>query len=148
MKPGFETLRTSFRLLAAAALVAGCASAEPPAAGSRRAESGPIVLRLQQKGTIGGFAVTPLHIEEDSRCPAGVQCIQAGAVRLAVRIAGRTRRRLVLALGRPSGLGPETWLTLCAVAPYRARPGPIAASAYRFSFVLGRGASSPAAACG
>lgn len=132
--------------LAAAALLAaaGCASAERPVAGS---PPGSIILALQQRGAAGGFAVTPLRVDEDSRCPAEVQCIQAGTVRLAVRIAGRVTLQPVLTLAQPSRLDSHSWLTLCAVTPYPARPGRIGPPAYRFSFVLGRGASPPAPAC-
>lgn len=124
----------------AALVAAGCASAERPAAG---ASPGTITLALQQRGTIGGFAVTALRVEEDSRCPAEVQCIQAGIVRLSVRIAGRARLQPVLTLARPSRLDADNWLTLCAVTPYPARPGRIRPAAYRFGFVLHSSASAP-----
>jgi hypothetical protein len=139
-------LRPTRGPLAAVALLAaaGCASAERPAAGS---PPGSITLALHQRGAVGGFEVMPLRVEEDSRCPADVQCIQAGTVRLAVRIAGRTPLRPVLTLAQPSRLDSGSWLTLCAVTPYPARPGRIGPSAYRFSFALRRGATSPAPAC-
>jgi hypothetical protein len=134
--------------LAALLLAAtGCASAERPAARPSSAFAGPTTLALGQRGAIGGFAVTPLRVEEDSRCPAGVQCIQAGTVRLAVRIAGPARRQPVMALARPARLDSGSWLTLCTVTPYPAAPGRIRPSAYRFGFVLGRGSAAPAAAC-
>lgn len=138
------------RALAATALLAvaaaGCASAKRPAAESSSASPGAITLALKQRGAIGGFAVIPLRVEEDSRCPASVQCIQAGTVRLAVRIAGRARLQPVLTLRRPSRLDSNSWLTLCAVTPYPARPGRIRPAAYRFSFVPSRGAAPPAPA--
>jgi hypothetical protein len=140
--------RAPTRSLAAALLLAGaaagCASAERPAAGAL----GPVTLALGQRGAVGAFRVTPLRVEEDSRCPSQVRCIQAGRVRLAVRIAGPARLRPVMIAGQPTRLGSDSWLTLCAVTPYPVRPGPIGPSAYRFSFVLGRGVSPPAAACG
>lgn len=140
-------MRDGAALAVALLAAAGCASAERPVAGSSHVSAGPITLALGQRGAIGGFAVTPLRVEEDSRCPASVQCIQAGTVRLAVRIAGPARRQPVMTLKRPFRLDPVSWLTLCAVTPYPASPGRIGPSAYRFGFVLGRGSAAPAAAC-
>jgi hypothetical protein len=139
---GFQIAAT---LLAATA--AGCASSERPAALSSSASPGSIILALDRRGTVGGFAVTPLLIEEDSRCPADVQCIQAGTVRLAVRIEGRASLQPILTLARPSRLDSNSWLTLCAVTPYPAQPGRIGPAAYRFRLVLHRGAAPPAPAC-
>jgi hypothetical protein len=135
--------------LAAAALLAaaGCASAERPAEISSSVPSGPVFLKLRQRGSVGGLAVTPLRVEEDSRCPTSVQCIQAGNVRLSVRIGGRTPRTLTR--GQPSGIDSGAWLILCDVIPYPARPGRIGPSAYRFGFVLRRSVAPPerATAC-
>jgi hypothetical protein len=112
-----------------AAALADCAAATATAGLGRRA-------------ALGGVAVTPLRVEEDSRCPTEVQCIQAGTVRVAVRIReGGARREAVLPLGRPLRLGAG-WLTLCAVTPYPARPGAVPRAAYRFSFALGQDASA------
>jgi hypothetical protein len=142
-------IRAVRRSLAVTGLLAaaGCASAQRPAASTSGASPAAITLALGQRGTVGGSTVTPLRVEEDSRCPASVQCIRAGTVRLAVRIAGRPRREPVLTLGQPSRLDSASWLTLCAVAPNRARPGRIRPAAYRFSFVLRRGAAPSAPAC-
>ncbi len=142
--PGPRRLHSIRQPLAAIALLAatGCASAERPAAGS---PAGSITLALHQRGGVDGFVVTPLRVDEDSRCPAEVQCIQAGTVRLAVRIAGRARLQPVLKLAKPSRLDSDSWLILCGVTPYPARPGRIGPSAYRFSLVLRHGASPPAA---
>lgn len=130
--------------------LAGCAAdagAPPP---RTEAAEGLAVLALEERGAIGGVAVTPLRIEEDSRCPTGVQCIQAGTVRVAVRIEeGRARRDAVLTLAEPLGLDGGRRLTLAAVCPYPHHPGTIAPAAYRFTFVLGRdgAAAQPAIAC-
>jgi hypothetical protein len=137
--------RAATVVLAVAA--AGCASAERPVGGSSSARPEAIALALQQDGAVGGFVLTPLRIEEDSRCPAQVQCIQAGTVRLSVRIAGPARRQPVLILNRPSRLDSGAWLTLCAATPYPVRPGRIRPSAYRFGFVLARGSQPPSPAC-
>lgn len=114
---------------------------------SSSASSGPVFLKLQQRGSVGGLAVTPLRVEEDSRCPTSVQCIQAGNVRLSVRIGGRATH--ILTRGQPSGIDSGAWLILCDVVPYPARPGRIRPEAYRFGFVLRRSVAPPerASAC-
>ena len=118
----------------AALMLAGCAAAGRPRPVPSAANT-----RLGQRVAVGGVAVTPRRVEEDSRCPLGVQCVQAGIVRLTavVREQG-IRRERILALGEPLRLG-RGWLTLCAVQPYPARPGPIVPAAYRFRFAFAAG---------
>lgn len=56
-----------------------------------------------------GVSLTPLMIAEDSRCPAGVQCIQAGTVRVSTAILeGGVSRIQVLTLGVPTAVGGRT----------------------------------------
>lgn len=131
-------------MLAPGLLAIGCAAATDPAA-TAEAEAGQAVLALSQGGRIGGVAVTPLRIEEDSRCPTGVQCIQAGTVRVAVRLEERGgERETVLTLGQPVGLADGRALSLAAVCPYPRHPGTIARAAYRFHFALGSDGTAPA----
>jgi hypothetical protein len=84
----------------------------------------------------GPFVVTPVSIAEDSRCPASVQCIQAGTVRLLVRVgtdAGRSE--LAVELRKPAAINGD-WLHLLRACPYPAKPGPIPSEAYEFTFAL------------
>jgi hypothetical protein len=121
----------------------GCAAgAGPPPSGASAVAA---TARLGQRTRLGDVVVTPLRIEEDSRCPTGVQCIQAGIVRVAVRIAeAGTRREAVAAIGRSLGLAAGR-LTLCGVTPYPSHPGRIRPDSYRFRFALDHGAAAPAA---
>src|SRR4051812_8897243 len=41
---------------------------------------GSVTLALGQKASFADVSITPLAIVGDSRCPQGVQCIQAGTV--------------------------------------------------------------------
>ena len=118
------------KIAALAALVAGCASmAAPPPVGTATASLG-------EEVRVSDLAVRPLRVEEDSRCPASVQCVHAGTVRLAVRLEeGGLRRETVLRLGVPERLGDGRFLRLAAVCPYPARPGPIPPRSYRFLFI-------------
>jgi hypothetical protein len=137
-------LRPAWSLPAAALLAAAAAegaSAEPAAARSAGGSFGSTFLKLGQRGSVGGVAVTALRVEEDSRCPMHAQCIQAGTVRLSVRIGTSAR---VLTWAKPFGLGSGAWLTLCDVIPYPHRTGRIGPGDYRFGFVLLRGAVPPA----
>jgi hypothetical protein len=126
-------------VLGPGSILAGCAAGgEAPTPAAEQA-NGLATLALDRRGVVGGVAVTPLKIEEDSRCPTGVQCIQAGTVRLAVRLEdGATRRETVLTLAQPLELASGRWLTLAAACPYPRHPGTIAPASYRFTFALDR----------
>ena len=121
-------------LLVAAAANAGCAGAgvaSPPPI-----MEGAATARLGGHARLGGLDVVPLRVEEDSRCPANVQCIQAGTVRLAVRIDARgARSESVLTLGESVPLTGGL-LTLATVCPYPVHPGAIAKGSYLFTFTF------------
>lgn len=130
-------------LLALGALLAGCASAGAGAAVDEP-EAGLATVAIEQRAELGGVAVTPLRVEEDSRCPAEVQCVQAGTVRLAVRVEeGGAGRETVLTLGQPMGLIDGRTLRLAAVCPYPRHPGAIVRADYRFTLVLGSEGTEP-----
>lgn len=125
MKPA----RLSLLLFAAS----GCATS-PPGADSPLRDG----IASAPLGGIAAFFdldVKPLKVEEDSRCPSDVQCIQAGTVRLAVRIEDRvgTSDR-VLTLREPIALNQGGWLGLTQVCPHKSQSGSIAPGAYMFTF--------------
>jgi hypothetical protein len=123
-------------LLAMAAASAGCAAGAGAASSPQPIRDGAATAALGGHARFGGLDVIPLRIEEDSRCPASVQCIQAGTVRLAVRIDDRgARSESVLSLGRQVELAGG-WLTLAVACPYPAHPGPIARDSYLFTFIF------------
>lgn len=106
---------------------------------------GTATVGLGEPARFGAIAVTPLRIDEDSRCPENVQCVHAGTVRLAVGIAGRrASREAVLHLRTPLDLGDGSWLTLAAVCPYPRVPGRIARSSYRFALTVAADSAAPA----
>ena len=49
-------------------------------------KNGQGILKLNQTGTFGNFAITPIAVIEDSRCPSDVQCVWAGRVRVMFRV--------------------------------------------------------------
>ena len=108
----------------------GCATGDAGTAPS----DGVATAAIGETVRVGSLRVTLLRVIEDSRCPASVQCIQAGRVRIAARIEpGEPGRELVLTSGEPLAVG-RRWLSLYAVCPIREEPGPIRAQAYGFTF--------------
>jgi hypothetical protein len=143
-----KSARRIVALLALGLFAAGCAADGGPPPPAEAAE-GLATLALDQRGELDGIAVTPLRIEEDSRCPTGVQCIQAGTVRVAIRIEERgARRETLLTLAQPVWIADGRALSLAAVCPYPRHPGAISPGSYRFTFTLGGDdAAAAAPAC-
>lgn len=99
---------------------------------------GTVTLGINQAaGFRNGVAIRPLEVLEDSRCPAGVMCIQAGTVKISVRAktaANATATPLTLALGEATTYGGLT-ITLTSVEPLRTQGGGTpSADQYRFTF--------------
>lgn len=91
-------------------------------------------VRLDQVANLGLVRVTPLQVIEDSRCPANVQCVQAGQVRLRASVAGPSGEHLrTITLGEPQSIGGGT-LLLQKVTPQPKAEGRIEPGSY--SFVL------------
>jgi hypothetical protein len=111
-------------LLLAALPLAGCATFFGSGTGSVHR------LALGQTGDVGPTNLTPLSIEEDSRCPAGVQCIWAGQVRVKVLVEPAGADHAVIAtLGKPLGVDGGT-LLIEDVSPQRTSTAPIPPSHY------------------
>jgi len=100
--------------------LAGCVTIRTVDDGIARARIGETVLR-------DGHRIMPLAVLEDSRCPQGVACIQAGTVRIAAEIDGN---RTELSLNQP---GP---VTLVEVYPTRRKDTTYYPDEYRFGFRL------------
>lgn len=89
---------------------------------------------LGQQIVVGGLAVTPRELLEDSRCPANVQCVWAGQVRLRVATGlGSGETRLELTTGRPAPV-MNGMLELVEVRPAKTSEAAIAPGDYRFGF--------------
>ena len=132
-------------MLRAAAILVTAAIMPLPATGIATAQtraqpvaSASFVGTLGRTSRVGRLSIRPTFVVEDSRCPANVQCIQAGTVRLRVAAAGPgVRRAVTVAPGSPAALAGR-WLHLVSVCPNRAAGVPMAGRAYRFHFVLSR----------
>ena len=110
----------------AALALAGCATV-PQAPGAVEA-------RLGETVRLGGLAVRPIAVIEDSRCPRDVTCVWAGRLRLEAAISGMPAE---LTLGEPFALPRGGTVTLVAALPERWQnppPGVERGPAVRFSF--------------
>ncbi len=109
------------------ALLAGCAHLYGESAGPEQQ------LKLGQTGHFGPVDLTPVNVDQDSRCPVGTQCIWAGTVALKVLVEPAGANHAVFAtLGQPMGVDGGT-LLLEAVTPQRTSTGQIPPSHYRFT---------------
>lgn len=115
--------------------IAGCTTT--PKGPEKPFRDSMVALALGGHSRIFGLDISPIRIVEDSRCPTGVQCIQAGTVRLLVRIEDRSgTREATLTLGEPVALAQGGWLALAAVCPYPSHPQRIPPDSYRFTFAF------------
>lgn len=118
----WSTLPLSPIAIAALAL-GGCVTIRTVDDGVARAQIGESVAR-------NGVQIMPLAVVEDSRCPQGVACIQAGTVRITAEVDGT---RTELALDRPVGR-----VTLVEVHPVRRKDTTYYPDEYRFGFRVAR----------
>ncbi len=105
--------------------VAACATAP-----GRDYANGPTAA-LNEIASLEGITVRPLAVIEDSRCPAQVQCVWAGRVRIRAIIGGTDTREL--SLGEPVAVSGGT-VTLVDVRPGKRTPEAVASRDYRFTF--------------
>ncbi len=115
-------------LLFAVPLLAACSTAAAgPSAG------------LSGIAEVDGLKVRPLSIIEDSRCPAGIQCIWAGRLIVRVEVNGASvRQQLDIELGKGQKVaGGE--LRLVSATPARREGPPARPGDYRFTFDFLRG---------
>ncbi len=93
-----------------------------------------VELALNQTGTPIQETLTVLSIVEDSRCPIDVQCIQAGTVRVQVKIgSGLGTSVSEISLGKSVTTESEE-ITFVTVRPEKESQKEIAKGDYRFVF--------------
>jgi hypothetical protein len=114
--------------------VAGCASSGPPAVAAETTGSNQTV-RIGATARLGGIAITPLAVLEDSRCPGDVTCIWAGRVLIRARIDAEGRSSTSeMELGKPVATSPNAAIVLARVEPQRNTSAAIEPDDYRFAF--------------
>ncbi len=91
--------------------------------------------KIGQKITSDGVSVTPTEVVEDSRCPIDVQCIQAGTVRVKVKLESAAgTQEATIGLSSPVTFAGKR-VSLVSVLPVSKTSGKVvAASEYRFTF--------------
>ena len=92
------------------------------------AQQGSVVPLLQPVQLGRTVVVTPMRVTEDSRCPQGVQCIQAGRVVVETRIDGPGWRQT-----QPHTVRGVT-VTLVSVTPEQRADSQVKSAEYRFAF--------------
>ena len=138
MRLAASSLASAF-VLTLSACVDPLTDAAPQAAGAYATVAGTI----GNASRMSSRTITPLEIVEDSRCPANVRCIQAGTVRLRVRLQERRKsRELVIGLEQPARL-QTGWLYLAAVCPVRVVSDALTPHDYRFTFAISASAVAP-----
>ncbi|MFA5841900.1 MAG: hypothetical protein WC835_03015 [Candidatus Paceibacterota bacterium] len=98
----------------------------------------PVTLRvtLGQRVTDSNVALTPLEVDEDSRCPIDTQCIWAGTVKVRTKIeSGLGESVMVFEPNKPIATEAET-ITLKEVNPTPYSGKSITPSSYQFVFVV------------
>lgn len=95
---------------------------------------GTTTLTVGEKADFGAVTIRPLSIEEESRCPSDVQCIQAGTVRVKTEIvSGLGTSTDIIALGDFITTEAEK-VTFVSARPEPVAGAHIPASAYRLTF--------------
>ncbi|MDB5254050.1 MAG: hypothetical protein JWL80_116 [Parcubacteria group bacterium] len=125
----------------APAPIANTASSTPPLPPEVKNPVGNVSLVLGQKANFGSISITPLKVVEDSRCPIGVQCIQAGTVRVSLLIqTGSTSNTVQIALNRSAAAGG--WKVLFIDAnPDKVAGNTIDSKDYLFTFNVSESSS-------
>lgn len=114
-------------------ILAGCISL--PIAQSQD----PTNARIGQAVYVDGPVIKPVAVIEDSRCPAEVQCVWPGRVRIkALWMRADGPRELLLASDQPMAVA-DGIMTLSEVRPIRPKNGKIDAGKYRFSLSFAGG---------
>jgi hypothetical protein len=95
-----------------------------------------LLLRMAETGETLDVSITPRELLEDSRCPADVQCIQAGTVRIMATISsGLGTGEQELELGQTITTEAEL-VTLTDVIPMTEADQEVADSEYMFEFTI------------
>jgi hypothetical protein len=96
---------------------------------------GEVTVKLGETAQFRGISITPLTIAEDSRCPVGVQCVQAGTVRVntQTQVTNGTPKPSVIGLGATSTVDTFT-ISLVSVTPGTKSGSKIADADYRLTY--------------
>lgn len=95
-----------------------------------------VTVKMEEKVSVLGVTIRPTDVLEDSRCPADVQCIQAGTVRVNTSLtSGLGTAPQIFSLNTPITTETET-ITLVEVMPLTKAAESIEAEQYQFVFAI------------
>lgn len=96
-----------------------------------------IVLSLDEVASFESISITGWAVTEDSRCPSDVQCIQAGRVKVALRMFSSSGTSTISEI-EPGGqvVFEDVNIKLDEVSPYPVSMRKIADDEYKFHFTL------------
>jgi hypothetical protein len=120
-------MKPALAIACANLLLAACVAYNVNGDGTKRA-------RIGQTVRITDFELTPLKVIEDSRCPANVQCVWAGRLRLKAQLDfGGEVAEPEFTLGEAQPVGAGT-LELVEAKPHPEQGRTIYPEDYRFGF--------------
>lgn len=97
---------------------------------------GEVTLKVGEKAVFTDVSIKPVSIEEESRCPSDVQCIQAGTVRVKLEtVSGMGTSTDTLTLGEFITTEAQK-ITFTKAAPYPVAGAHIPTSAYALTFTV------------
>jgi hypothetical protein len=104
------------------------------ACATTRGDRGPVA--LDQTQDLGRVSVTPIKVEEDSRCPENARCAEPGklVVRAVVDGWGFSQLERQFTLGRPVAVDGRRWLVLDGAEPGPSQELTAFTGRYRFHF--------------
>ncbi|HWH07316.1 MAG TPA: hypothetical protein VNU47_02210 [Candidatus Paceibacterota bacterium] len=139
---GYDTVRT----LNSYVVVEPSLSQEKPQEPSSSVRAyGEATLRLNETAVFEHVRITPLAVIEDSRCPANVQCIQAGTIRVRVEtVSGMGTSTDVIALGNSLTTEAEE-VAFMSATPQNIAGAAIAPGDYRLTFSVTKRVAAPVA---
>lgn len=109
-----------------------------PSGSSSALPYGQVKLHLNQTARFADISVTPTAVVEDSRCPAGVQCIQAGTLRVRLSVhSGMGTSTPIIKLGETVTTEAET-IKFVSSDPLKTTTG-ISPADYVFTFDIEKG---------
>ncbi len=94
-----------------------------------------VAMRLGEKVTVSGIAITPTEIVSDNRCPADVMCIQAGTLVVQLKLESQNTQFSKLELGKSLSFAAKT-ITFTSVVPVKNSKKPLLLSDYVFTFEI------------
>lgn len=95
---------------------------------------GNVILKIGSVAQFKDISIKPISIEEDSRCPSGVQCFWAGIVRVKIEITSETGTTVsIVSLGQ-AFTTEEKRILLTSVTPDKSSQTQISVGDYRLMF--------------